>query len=144
MVKILGFVLFPAFRTPRDQGFCKCALPSLLLGENQQHSIAGALCSTIYLAYLGTRHLIMTMGEKKAYFSSHCLYTCKKIQTRKLQNIWGTNEVVTALAPPIDLDKQLHTDSWGKAGLCKEILILSVSSMYSLCVGPQEAKVDSS
>ena len=35
----------------------------------------------------------------------------KKIQTRKLQNIWGTHEVVTALAPPTDLDKQLHTDS---------------------------------
>lgn len=86
MVKILGFVLFPAFRTLRDQGFCKCALPSLLFGKNQQHSIAGALCSTIYLAYLGTRHLIMTTG-KKAYLSSHHLYTYKKIQTRKLQNI---------------------------------------------------------
>lgn len=56
----------------------------------------------------------MTTGKKKkAYLSSHRLYTWKKIQTRKLQNIWGINEVVTALAPPIDLDKWLHTNSQG-------------------------------
>lgn len=65
MVKILVSVLFPAFRTPGIKASVS-VLPSPLRSENKQHSIADALCSTIYLAYLGTRHLIMTTGKKKS------------------------------------------------------------------------------
>lgn len=105
ILKALGFVPFPAFRTPTDLCFCKFALPTVLLGENQQHSNAGALCSTIYLAYFGTRH----QREKTAYLSARCLHAWKKkVKTRKLQNIQCTNEVVTTSAPPTDLDQQLH------------------------------------
>lgn len=55
-----GICALLAFRIPRNQVFSKCALLSLLSGEDQQPSIAGALCSTLQLAYLGTGHLLMT------------------------------------------------------------------------------------
>lgn len=78
MVKILGSVIFSAFRIPRDQGSCKSALSSLVLGENQLHSIAAALHSTVYPAYLGTRHLVVTTGKESMPLFTLPLHLKKK------------------------------------------------------------------
>lgn len=78
--KFWNLWFFSAFRTPRYQSFCKSALSSLLLGENLLHSIADGLCSTIYLAYLGTCHLVITTGKESMPLSTRPLHLEKNVR----------------------------------------------------------------
>lgn len=110
---------FSAFRTPRYQGFCKSALSSLLLGENQLHSIADALCSTIYLAYLGTRHLVVTTEKESMPLSTLPLHLEKNIRPGncKISEAPMRLLCIGTTHPQTSFNKPLHrgAQGWGRA-----------------------------
>lgn len=117
--KFWNLWFFSAFRTPRYQGFCKSALSSLLLGENQLHSIADALCSTIYLAYLGTRHLVVTTEKESMPLSTLPLHLEKNIRPGncKISEAPMRLLCIGTTHPQTSFNKPLHrgTQGWGRA-----------------------------
>lgn len=141
MLLELFIVIFSAFRIPRDQGSCKTGLSSLVLGENQLHSIVVALCSRIYPAYLGTRHLGMTTGK-----GSMPLFTLPPHLEKNIRpgNCKISEEPMRSLLPwphPQTSFNNCYTPAHrGGAGLWNHILTLR--SVFPLG-GAQEAEGDS-
>lgn len=133
MVKILGSVIFSAFRIPRDQGSCKSALSSLILGENQLHSIAAALHSTVYPAYLGTRHLVVTTGKESMPLFTLPLHLKKNIRPGNCKiSEAPMRSLLPWPHPQTSFNKLLHTSTQGWNHILR--------SMYSLYVGLSKQK----
>lgn len=128
MVKILCSAIFSAFRTPRDQGSCKSALSSLVLGVNQLHPIADALCSTTSPAHLGRRHLVMTTGKESIPLLTLPVHLEKNTRPGNCNISQAPmRSLLPWHHPQSSFNKRLHTGTqgWGRAveprphwGLC--------------------------
>lgn len=101
-----------------DQGSCKSALSSLVLGENQLHPLADALCSTTSPAHPSRRHLVMTTGKESIPLLTLPAHLEKNIRP-------GNCNISQAPMRPLlpwhhpqsSLNKRLHTGTqgWGRA-----------------------------
>lgn len=129
---------FSAFRTLRDQGSCKNSLSSLVLGDNQLHSIAVALCSTIHPAYLGTRHLGMTTGKESMPLFTLPLHMEKNIRPGNCKISEAPMRSLLPGSHPQTSFKERYTPAHrGGAGLWN----LTLRSVYSLCLGPRKEEI---